>query len=372
MATIHELKPGDRRVNRRLDSWKEIAAFFDRDERTVKRWEKERSLPVHRLPGGSRARVFAFTQELSVWMNSSALASGEDVPAELEPEGDAPVVVAEPAKLADSPQGAVGPDLVAPGWSRGLLTKVAVCLLVLGAAIAALVVYRRHVSEVRASEAVAAKNAHSGNPEAEQLYLKGRFYWNKRTPSDLTKAVDYFTQAIVNDPNYAAAYVGLADCYNLLREFAAMPETEAYPRALAAARKAVELDPSSAEAHASLAFVTFYWNWDIAGADREFRRAIELNPNYATAHHWYANYLMQIGRWQDALREISRAQQFDPSSTAILADKALILFGEGNYDEATSLLQQIQASQPGFFSTHRYLSYVYKERGTTLVTWPKR
>ena len=199
--------------------------------------------------------------------------------------------------------------------------------------------------------------------ETEELYLKGRYYWHKRTPADLNKAVDFFTQAIVHSPNYAPAYVGLADCYNLLREFANMPPQEAFPRALAAAQKAVELDPSSAEAHASLAFVMAYWKWDFAGADREFRRAIQLNPDYATAHHWYANFLVLMGRTSEAIQEIERAQELDPSSTPILADKALILFHDGKVQEATALLKQIEKSQPGFFSTHKYLSYIYLMQG---------
>src|ERR1019366_4026317 len=153
----------------------------------------------------------------------------------------------------------------------------------------------------QASEAADGANV---DPEAQDLYLKGRYYWDKRTPDDLNKAVDFFTQASIRDPNYAQAYVGLADCYNLLREYAAMTPEEAYPRALAAAKTAVELDDSSAEAHNSLAFVTFYWNWDVAGAEREFRRALELNPTYVVAHHWYATFLMTIGRLPEALEQI--------------------------------------------------------------------
>ena len=173
--------------------------------------------------------------------------------------------------------------------------------------------------------AQAANPGHTASPEAQQLYLQGRYYWDKRTPQDLNKAVDYFTQAIVRDPNYAPAYVGLADCYNLLREFAAMPEQEAYPRALAAAKKAVELDDSSAEAHASLAFDEYYWNWNVQGAERDFRRAIKLNPNYAVAHQWYANFLASAGRAPEALEELNRAEQIDPASSAIVADRALVL-----------------------------------------------
>jgi tetratricopeptide (TPR) repeat protein len=201
------------------------------------------------------------------------------------------------------------------------------------------------------------------DPVARDLYLRGRYHWEKRTPEDLSQAINYFNQAITRQPQYAQAYVGLANCYSLLREFAAMPSEEAFPKAVVAARKAIELDDSSAEAHAALAFVTFYWNWDVPGAEREFLRAIELDPKYVTAHHWYATFLMVLGRYPAALDQIDLAQQLDPGSTPILADKALILFHNGDRDQAISLLRQLAESQPGFFSTHQYLSYLYLDNG---------
>lgn len=242
-----------------------------------------------------------------------------------------------------------------------LAAAVCVALAVLAVTIM-IVSHRKHAaaSTKRGTSAVA---AHIPNAEAEEFYLQGRYYWNKRTPEDLQKAVDYFTQAIVKDPGYAKAYVGLADSYNLLREFAAMPEREAYTRALAAAQKAVELDDQSAEAHASLAFVLAYWKWDMEGAEREFRQAIQLNPEYGTAHHWYANFVVLTGRSAEALSEINRAEQIDPGSNAVLADKALILFYLGRVDEAVGLAKQVEASQPNFLSAHRYLSYFYLAKG---------
>ena len=209
------------------------------------------------------------------------------------------------------------------------------------------------------ASAVRSASARVPNPEARDLYLKGRYYWNKRTPGDLNKAVDYFTQAIVHDPSYAEAYVGLADSYNLLREYTAMPPSEAFPRALAAAKKAVELDDHSSEAHASVAFVSFYGMWDAMTAEAEFQRAIELNPNNAVAHHWYATYLVSIHRVPESLAEIERARALDPSSRSILADKGGILFVAGRNDEAIALLKQMEANEPDFVSPHRYLKYAY-------------
>lgn len=199
----------------------------------------------------------------------------------------------------------------------------------------------------------------SPNPEARDLYLKGRYYWNKRTPADLNKAVDYFTQAIVHDPAYAEAYVGLADSYSLLREYSVMPPSEAYPRALAAAKKAVELDEHSSDAHASVAFVSFYGMWDVKTAEVEFKRAIQLNPNNAVAHHWYATYLMSIHRMPESIAEIERARTLDPSSRSIMADKGGILFVAERNDEAVALLKQMEANEPDFVSPHRYLKYAY-------------
>jgi len=204
---------------------------------------------------------------------------------------------------------------------------------------------------------------HPANQEARDLYLQGRYYWNKRTPDDLQKAVDYFTQAIVHDPGYSDAYVGLADCYNLLREFSAMKSSEAYPRALAAARKAVELDDKSSQAHASLAFVSFWGMWDAATADREFRRAIELDPNNANAHHWYSPVLATIGRNTEALTEIERAQALDPTSKSVLADKGIILYQMGRRQEALDLLRQMEKAEPEFVSPPRYLQRIYLDTG---------
>ena len=334
--------------SRRLDSWKEIAAYFGRDERTVKRWEKDRSLPVHRLPGSARGRVFAFTDELSQWMHSL----------DASPQSSSPAVIANPQWEVFG-----GPTLV-PSPARKGRHWIAIVAIVVVASVAVLAfAYRRQLASAMRLGPTNSKMANSAarqvNPEAQELYLKGRYYWDKRTPEDLNKAVDFFTQAIVRDPSYAPAYVGLADCYNLLREYAAMPSEEAFPRALAAAKKAVELDDASAEAHNSLAFVTFYWKWDAAEAEREFRRAIELNPSYVTAHHWYATFLMVLGRFPEALEQIDQAQRLDPASNSILADKALVLFHQGHTAQAITLLQQVGVAQPGFFSTHQYLAYIH-------------
>jgi tetratricopeptide (TPR) repeat protein len=192
--------------------------------------------------------------------------------------------------------------------------------------------------------------------------LEGRYYWSQRNEESLRRAVDYFTQATASDPGYAEAWVGLADCYNLLREYSAMPGSEAFPRALTAARKAVELDDTSADAHSALAFAAFYGVLDTKTGEREFQRALELNPNYAEAHQWYATALMTLGRFHDSLSQIDRAQELAPSSRSILSDKGLILFFSGQPEEALRLLTKIETAEPGFVSPHRNLASVYLAR----------
>jgi DNA-binding winged helix-turn-helix (wHTH) protein/Tfp pilus assembly protein PilF len=218
-------------------------------------------------------------------------------------------------------------------------------------------------SRMKSRTTTLSASPHTPNPEAKEFYLKGRFYWNKRTPESLNKAVDAFTQAIVRDPNYADAYVGLADCYNLMREYTLMPATEAYPRALAAARKAVELDDRSSQARAALAFVSFFGMWDAPTAAREFRRALELDPNNANAHHWFGTYLLSMRRFTESLSEMERAQALDPSSKSILADKGLLLICAGRQAEGVALLKQMEENEPDFLSPHRDLKGYYLETG---------
>ncbi|MGA8301999.1 MAG: tetratricopeptide repeat protein [Terriglobales bacterium] len=247
------------------------------------------------------------------------------------------------------------------------LIEIAAALMVLILFLVVAIVWARH-RPVRISSAGGELSAPTGaasaprpaaNRDAQKFYLEGRYYWEKRTPESLNKAVDSFTQAIVHDPGYAPAYVGLADSYNLLREYSVMPAYEAYPRALAAAKKAVELDPQSSEGHASLAFVSFFGMWDAVTADREFRRAVELNPNNAAAHHWYATYLSCLRRYPESLAEIERAQTLDPASKSVLADKGSLLFNAGRRQDSIVLLKQMEMDEPDFISPHRYLKFVH-------------
>src|SRR5262249_2952541 len=155
-----------------------------------------------------------------------------------------------------------------------------------------------------------------------------------RTGEGLRKGLEHFQQAIAKDPAYALAYTGLADCYNLLSLYGMLPPNEAMPQAKTSAVRALELDPSLAEAHTSLAYPKLYYDWDWPGAEREFQRALELNPNYATAHHWYHEYLTAMGRFEEGLAEILRAQELDPLSLIINTDVGWGLYFTRQYDQA--------------------------------------
>src|SRR3984957_19332997 len=262
---------------------------------------------------------------------------------------------------AEVPQLPISPPFSSP-WRKLIFALPVLALLF------AIWIFRPAYRSARASEKSKAATSsgslhHAANREAEDYYLKGRFYWNKRTPESLNRAVDSFTQAIVHDPNYSDAYVGLADSYNLLREYTMMPSSEAYPRALAAAKKAVELDDQSSAAHASLAFVSFFGMWDAGTADEEFRRAINLDPNNANAYHWYATYLQAVGRFDESLHAIDRAQALDPNSSSILVDKGMLLWRAEQREEALKILRQLEQADPDSVSPHRYLSFVYLEMG---------
>src|SRR5262249_40834449 len=161
---------------------------------------------------------------------------------------------------------------------------------------------------------------YTNSNEAYQSYLRGRFYWNKRTGESLKKSIEYFNQAIDRDPNFALAYSGLADSYVLFPRYAAGPSQEYFPKAKAAAKRAVEIDDTLAEAHTSLAYVLFNYDWNFAESNREFQRAIELNPNYPTAHEWYGETLRDMGRFDEAIAELKRAQELDPLSLVINSD----------------------------------------------------
>ena len=206
--------------------------------------------------------------------------------------------------------------------------------------------------------------AHStASYEAYDFYLKGRYFWNKRTTSGFLQAASYFQQAIAKDPGYASAYAGLADTFGLMSTWYAAPQQEFMPKAKAAALSALALDDSLAEAHASLALVAENYDYDWQTAEKEFRRAIQLNPDYATAHQWYAEYLAWQGRFDEALAESERARQLDPMSLIIATDRGTILFYARKYDRAIDQFRAVLDMDPGFGNARGFLAVAYVQQG---------
>ena len=221
-------------------------------------------------------------------------------------------------------------------------------------------------AELSGSEVKALAARPTENSEAYQLYLKGRFFWNKRTAKDFHTALNYFQQAIDKDPGFALAYAGLADTYVLLSGFAAASPAESLPKAKAAALKALELDSTLGEAHTSLGQAVSAYDFDFERADREYRRGIELNPNYATGHQWYAESgLGALGRFDEAIAEMKRALELDPLSVIINADVGTVLCTAGRYDEAIEQLRKTLEMDPDFYYAHWNLGQALELKGRT-------
>ena len=204
---------------------------------------------------------------------------------------------------------------------------------------------------------------YTGNVRAYSLYLKGRFWWNRRTQADIAQGIRYFEQAIAEDPGYALAYSGLADSYALDLDYRGVPVVEGMQRAKAEARRAIELDETLAEAHTSLGWVTFIYDWDWRAADREFRRAIELNPRYSTARQWYAWYLMAMGRFDEALAEGRVAVELDTGSVSIRRSLGWLQYYSRQSEAALENLRRALTMDPTAEETHRLLALVYLQQG---------
>lgn len=198
------------------------------------------------------------------------------------------------------------------------------------------------------------------NTEAFQLYLQGRFFWNRRSEDSLKTAIKYFERAIGVDQRYALAWAGIADSYSLLGEYGKIPRKSLYPKARAAVENALELDDELAEVHTSLASLLMLDEWDWAGSEREFKRAFELNPNYATTYHWYSGWLINMGRLDEALEMISKAAELDPISQAIVKDKGIALYYARRYEKAIELAKTTLELDSNYAAAHRLMSLSFQ------------
>lgn len=450
-----------------LNSWKEIAAYLNRDARTVQLWEKNEGLPIHRLVHQSRASIYAYPRELDAWRKTRI--PGKPVAVEAAATGGGSVRFAKlyaarwylaaivvlagllwaglwsmahrnaSAKLHSGTLAVLpfenlssSEDLLADGLTDGLITD-------LGRAGQIQVISRRSVMQFKGQHAalpqIAAKlhaslvlegtiarsgkeirvtaqlldaasdrnlwassysrktddiigfqdeiaaeiatdvfqkltgsapqlsfNSRSVDPQARLAYLTGRHFWNQRDEPGILKAVSYFQQTASADPQYAPAYAGLADSYNLLAVWGKLPADVAFSRAKQAALKALSLDPSSAEAYNSLAFATYRQDWDFVRADQYFQKAIALNPNYAVAHQWYGEFMGDLQRFDQSIAELRKARELDPLSAIVGSDLADAYIHAGRFSEAEAELKRILELYPDFAPAHSYLVGVYVQR----------
>jgi serine/threonine-protein kinase len=202
--------------------------------------------------------------------------------------------------------------------------------------------------------------SYTNSGEAYESYLKGRYHWNKRTDEGFKQAITFFQEAIAKDPTYALAYTGLADCYTLRSDYGFLPAQEGYALAKSAVTLALKYDDTLAESHTSLASIKAATDWDWQGAENEYRKAIELNPNYPTAHHWYGDQLFILGRFDQALLELRKAQQLDPLSLGINKDLAVALFYAREYDKALEQCRKTLEIEPNFHVMSTYIAQIYE------------
>jgi len=447
----------------RLDSWKAIAAYLKRDERTVRRWEKE-GLPIHRHLHARKASVYAYSSEIDSWWNDGRtclaveavgaprrrlawllaicsmllavgagwIAFGDRLVNRSAAGAITSIAVLPLENLSGDPQ----QDYFADGITEALINELGrihalrvisrssvmgykgrkkaleqvarelnVDALVEGAVVregsrvrvtAQLVRmqperqlwaerYERDVAsilvlqadlaraiagEVRAKltspEQALLSKVRAVDPEAYEAYLKGRFQFNKATAEGIHKARVSFDEAIRKDPSFAPAYAGLADTYSWSWTFPGrtlQAPHAVFPKAKAAVLKALELDDALAEAHASLGFIKEVYDWDWEGAERAYRRAIELNPSYATAHHWYAMYLGIPRRYDEAFAYLRRAEELDPLSLRVRSGKGWLYFWSGQFDRMLQDAQTMLELEPGHGQVHYFLGHAYLAKG---------
>ncbi len=369
-----------------LAGWKGIAAYFGCNVRTVRRYEQERGLPVHRAPGKRGGTIFARASELDAWLESrkreqrldpalSTSGSAGHV-AGIEQNNSPSAKIAMPlASSADHLQAKQMSILLWRPWAvvaSALLVSTAALFWKMGN-------HQSAAASTFAQPDILKVRLHVPAPGAENLFLRGRYYWNLRTANGLATAIDSYTQAIVTDPSYAEAYAGLAESYDLLPQFGQADLRDSLSKAELAADRAIELNPNLAAAHTAKAFALFYRDWDIAGSDAEFRKAIALDPDSALTHQWYAGTLEERMEGAACLQQIDEAVRLSPTSAAIQADAALFRANFGNFDDGMKALREIEQTQPTLatpasflsvldFATGNYAAYVADVRHLAAVT----
>ena len=409
--------------NDRLDSWKEIATYFRREVRTVRFWEDREGLPIRRHFHTARGSVYAFKSELDAWWgtrrsNESRTDNvrlavlpfknlSHDPEQEFFSDGLTEEMITQLSRIRPEQLSVIARTSAMhyKGSSRSIDRigrELNVHFILQGCVrragdrvrISAQLVdvrnqtnlwaesYERNVTDLFAIQSdVAVRIASSlkfgplsgarqtpiarttQNPGAYEAYLKGRFYWNKRTGDGLKRAISYFEQSILQDASYPLAHSGLADTYVLLGAYGLIPPVDVMTKGKAAAIRAVELDETLGEPHASLGEVKAFVEWDWHGAEKEYQRSIELNPNYATAYHWYANFLSLVGRQSEAFANGHRALQLDPLSPIINVWLGIVCYHSGEYDKAAEQCERALEIDSDYLLAHWALGLIYEQKG---------
>jgi tetratricopeptide (TPR) repeat protein len=354
---------------RRLIGWKAIGQFLGCTERTARRWETERALPVHRIPGSGRRSVWVHAEELTLWLQTLPADAQATLRAEQELGEPAAQALQEALQAAPAPEPQGAPEQEPQPAAAAVVSAARlargwhwwrVCVVVLGVLLLAAAGWVQFARGTLHAPESTAGTGYEDNPEARASYMNARFELSTRSADGLVSAERGFRQLIERYPERPAAWSGLAETYLLLREFGSMPDQVAYPQAMRAARAAIALDPRASTAWLDLAFITWWWQGDSAKAAEEFETALKLDPNSARAHHWYATALSSRGEFPHALEEIRRARALNPDNPAIVADEAYIRYGAGGPpNEAIAALVRLSQLDPRFESPHFYLSRIY-------------
>ena len=364
---------GEGTGSRRLIGWKSIGQFLRCTERTARRWEAYRGMPVHRIPGGGRSSVWATPEELNSWLQALPSEIQATLRAEATSDGASSAATADSSAFADvaaaaHPSAETGRATLAPPTPPAEAARqrrpvwVIGAVLVTALGVGGLMMWNSAHRSPSAT-ALTTRGPYDDNPQARETYMTARFELATRSAESLAAAERTFRELTEGYPDRAAGWSGLADTYLLEREFGAMSDEVAYSHAERAARTALALDPKLADAWLDQAFVAWWWHGDAATAFKDFDTALQLDPRSAKALHWYATALYGHGDYEKALLTIGRARELDPNNRAIIADEAWLHFGSGERTTGLTTLERLVQVDRSFESPHFYLAQAYLVMG---------
>lgn len=333
---------------KRLDGWKAIAAYFNRDRTTAMRWARERGLPIRRMPGGKQGSVFAFEHELAAWALSQRDVADPETPAEAETPAPAPEADALPVP---SPTGS---------RKRGII-GLAVAAMLAVAATFWIGIWRPSPPAV--TRAAPASVAMPHDPAVARDYVAARDAWARRTPADLRRAIELFSSVIRRDPGFAPAHAGLSDAWLILREYGEADEATAYRNARRHAFDALRRDPRLPGAHRAIGFIDYWWDGRPAAAVKRFEQALALDPSDALTHFWFANVLADLGHDARAQAEYDRARLLNPGSRVIEVEQACSHWQAGRDALALDQLTALAARAPDDATIQNCLAWLHISHG---------